>query len=131
MSMLASGCLWAAVEASSSASMLPPEGWANLGRRRANTRGGGLMPNVCRNHGAGSVFGGVPPLHRQPRGLIFRNVAKPSEELHNAQMRLAELFGGFLQLIGVGVLIVLAVVLGIRLGLPQRSAVAVRRRSIE
>lgn len=89
------------------------------------------MPNVCRNQGAGSVFGGVLPLHCQPRGLIFRNVAKASEELHNAQMRLAELFGGFLQLIGVGVLIVLAVVLGIRLGLPQRSAVAVRRRSIE
>jgi hypothetical protein len=46
-------------------------------------------------------------------------------------MRLAELFGGFLQLIGVGALIVLAVVLGIRLGLPQRSPVAVRRRPSE
>jgi len=46
-------------------------------------------------------------------------------------MRLAELFGGFLQWIGVGAVIVLLVVLGIRLGLPQRSLVPVRRRSSE
>jgi hypothetical protein len=46
-------------------------------------------------------------------------------------MRLVDLFGGFLQLIGVGALIVLAVVLGIRLGVPQRSPVAMRRRPIE
>jgi hypothetical protein len=45
-------------------------------------------------------------------------------------MRLAEVFGVFLQLIGVGVLMVLAVVLGMRFGLPQRSAAAVRRRPI-
>ena len=60
--------------------------------------------------------------------LTFRNVAADAEELHNGAMRLADLFGGFLQLIGVGVVIVLALVLGIRLGLPQRSLVAVRRR---
>ena len=46
-------------------------------------------------------------------------------------MQLAQLFGGFLQMIGVGVLIVLVMVLGIRLRLPQRSPVAVRRRPIE
>ena len=60
--------------------------------------------------------------------LTFRNVAANAEELHNVGMRLADLFGGFLHLIGVGVVIVLALVLGIRLGLPQRSLVAVRRR---
>jgi hypothetical protein len=46
-------------------------------------------------------------------------------------MALTELFGGFLQLIGVGVAIVLGVVLGIRVGLPQRSTVPIRRRQSE
>ncbi len=52
-----------------------------------------------------------------------RNVASSARKLHNALMSLGHPFSTFLQYVGAGVVIVLALLLVMRLGLPRRSAI--------